>query len=284
VFAVGITLAKAAAAGVPQTINYQGYLTNADGSPVNGAKDIVFSLYTSLTGTETQVWTETQNNVTVTKGKYSVVLGSIVSVGLSFDAQYYLGIKIGTDPEMTPRQALTSTGYALRAKAAENLVSTVPTGTAPLTVTSTTLVVNLNADYVDGLHAAVAATPSTLVARNANGYIFGSYFNMTADIRGSNPSLLVGQWDDNYLRYVSPANVSVGYAVSASNSDTVNGLRFEEKYGNNGSVTCELYCKDHKFSGWSGACIAGFSATDSKSVGCGVTTLYEHQRCICLRL
>lgn len=37
---------------------------------------------------------------------------------------------------------------------ASRLISTVAIGTAPLTVTSTTLVTNLNADLLDGLHAA----------------------------------------------------------------------------------------------------------------------------------
>ena len=38
---------------------------------------------------------------------------------------------------------------------ASRLISTVAIGTAPLTVTSTTLVTNLNADLLDGLHAVV---------------------------------------------------------------------------------------------------------------------------------
>lgn len=49
--------------------------------------------------------------------------------------------------------------------------STVPTGTAPLIVASQTLVSNLNADMLDGLHADAAASGSTIAARNATGFI-----------------------------------------------------------------------------------------------------------------
>ena len=49
------------------------------------------------------------------------------------------------------------------------LISTQATGTAPLTVTSTTMVANLNADMVDGLHTATAGTASTVAARDASG-------------------------------------------------------------------------------------------------------------------
>lgn len=47
--------------------------------------------------------------------------------------------------------------------------STVATGTAPLTVASTTLVTNLNADLLDGLNTASANTASTVMTRDANG-------------------------------------------------------------------------------------------------------------------
>lgn len=47
-------------------------------------------------------------------------------------------------------------------------VSTVATGTAPLTVTSTTKVANLNAELVDGYHADTVNTASTIAVRDAS--------------------------------------------------------------------------------------------------------------------
>jgi hypothetical protein len=55
------------------------------------------------------------------------------------------------------------------------LVSDVAIGTAPLTVTSTTKVANLNADLLDDLNTATASTASTIAARNASG-------NLTANV------------------------------------------------------------------------------------------------------
>lgn len=119
----------AAKAAVPEKINYQGYLTSSTGTAVNGSVQMVFSIYSVDTG-GTALWTETQT-VSVSNGVYSVVLGAATPVTLAFDAQYYLGVKVGTDAEMTPRRPLTSVGYALRAKVADsvnNTASIIPSG------------------------------------------------------------------------------------------------------------------------------------------------------------
>jgi hypothetical protein len=160
-----VLVAAVSFAAVPQTISYQGFLAHSGGVPVNGAVNMTFSLYTLPTGTVSQVWTETQTGVAVTSGQYSVVLGSVTPLAIPFDVPYYLGVTVGSDAEMTPRLPLTSTGYAFRAAQADGvsssatltamnaIVSTVPTGVAPLQVSSTTLVPNLNADMVGGMHA-----------------------------------------------------------------------------------------------------------------------------------
>jgi len=99
-------------AAPPQTLNYQGYLTNTAGTPLNGTYSMVFGLYGVASG-GVALWTETQS-VTVANGLYNVILGSVTPIALAFDVQYYLGIKIGADTEMTPRGTLTSSPYAFR--------------------------------------------------------------------------------------------------------------------------------------------------------------------------
>lgn len=59
---------------------------------------------------------------------------------------------------------------------APQLISNVAIGTAPLVVTSTTKVTNLNADTLDGYDSATAATANTVVVRNADGNITGNFF------------------------------------------------------------------------------------------------------------
>lgn len=80
-----IIVPMAVYAGVPQTINYQGYLTDTAGAPVDGAVSMTFSLYDTATA-GTALWTETQT-VTVSNGIYSVNFGEVTSIGLPFHAQ-----------------------------------------------------------------------------------------------------------------------------------------------------------------------------------------------------
>jgi hypothetical protein len=62
-------------------------------------------------------------------------------------------------------------------------ISTLVTGTAPLAIASTTVVANLNADMVDGLHIATAATANTVVARDTNASFSANV--ITANLTGN---------------------------------------------------------------------------------------------------
>ncbi len=104
-------------AAVPHLINYQGRLTDTSGVPLNGSYSITFRIYDAET-TGTMLWEETQASVVVQKGIFSVLLGSVTNLGLAFDIPYFLEIKVGTEV-MTPRQRITSAGYAITAENAE---------------------------------------------------------------------------------------------------------------------------------------------------------------------
>jgi len=123
-------LSGSANGAIPHQINYQGYLTNAAGVPVNGAVQMVFRIYDAESG-GTELWNEA-HNVTVNHGVYNVVLGASSllpnPITLSFNQPYYLGIKVGADSEMTPRIPLTSVGYAYRAKTVESVGSHTHSG------------------------------------------------------------------------------------------------------------------------------------------------------------
>ena len=104
------------AATVPQLMNYQGRLNDNLGSAVTGTRSMTFSLYSDLT-TTTCLWSEIQNNVAVKNGVFNILLGSSTPLPANvFDnAEVWLGIKVDADPEMAPRQRITSVGYAMRA-------------------------------------------------------------------------------------------------------------------------------------------------------------------------
>lgn len=98
-------------AQVPQKLNYQGYLADASGIPVTETVAITFAIYDVATG-GSALWTETQT-VNVLTGKFSVHLGETTPIELEVAKSYYLGLKIGDEAELTPREELTSTMYAL---------------------------------------------------------------------------------------------------------------------------------------------------------------------------
>jgi hypothetical protein len=108
--------AWAEAPAIPEKIGFQGRLTNASGNPVDGAVNLTFTLYDAASGGGT-VWTETQNNIPVSGGLYSVFLGNGTGFdSTTFDMPYWLGVKVGGDAEMTPLYRLASSPYAFRAK------------------------------------------------------------------------------------------------------------------------------------------------------------------------
>jgi len=108
-------------ADIPHLINYQGKLTDKDNKPVaDGTYSVTFKIYDAESGPGTMTpWVETQS-VSVSKGIFSVMLGGVTALNLAFDKPYWLGVKVGSDTEMTPRQRIASTGYAIRSESANN--------------------------------------------------------------------------------------------------------------------------------------------------------------------
>jgi hypothetical protein len=102
----------------PATISYQGYLKDSAGKPLTTELKVTFRLYGSLTGSDL-LWEETQA-VTPLNGVYRVELGTGAALDkLPFDRQYFLGVTVDADPELTPRQPLTAAPYAIRASVAD---------------------------------------------------------------------------------------------------------------------------------------------------------------------
>jgi hypothetical protein len=105
--------AATAWSAVPQLINYQGFLTGTDGTPLDTTVFITFKIYLQESG-GFPLWAETQPAVTVTGGIFHVLLGSYVALGDIFAGDRWLEVKVGTDLEMTPRARIVSVPYAYR--------------------------------------------------------------------------------------------------------------------------------------------------------------------------
>lgn len=124
---------------IPHLIRYQGSLEKADVRPGKGTppghggtppghggtppgqqgKPKIYDLTFRIYNVETDgipLWEETQPEVSVEKGEFEVMLGSIIPLDLSFDEDYWLSIEIENEGEIAPRQRLTSVAYAYMAE------------------------------------------------------------------------------------------------------------------------------------------------------------------------
>lgn len=103
----------AATAAVPSLLNYQGMLRDAAGDPVpDGNYSVTFRIWDSeISGAA--IWQEGRL-VTVQDGLFTVLLGSIVPIPdtLFSNPNRWIGLEVGLDPEMSPRQRLVSAPFA----------------------------------------------------------------------------------------------------------------------------------------------------------------------------
>ncbi len=108
-------LSPSASAGIPQTLNYQGFLANAADQPLGNPTPVTlgmtFKLFSSPSGGGA-LYTESQS-VSVSNGVFSVQIGASSPITLPFDVPYFLEITIGAET-LSPRQPLASSAYALR--------------------------------------------------------------------------------------------------------------------------------------------------------------------------
>jgi hypothetical protein len=160
------TLAIAQTSAVPGFISYQGRVVDAAGAnvgagtPVN--RTVIFRIWDnpSSTNTANLIYSEAQT-VTVSDGEFSVLVGQGVAnttetFGYSEAAKKladfstafngsarYLGVTVAsgatiatTDNEITPRQQIVSTAFAMRAKFAESIGSSSDLVLTPLSGTA----------------------------------------------------------------------------------------------------------------------------------------------------
>jgi hypothetical protein len=107
----------------PSSICYQGFITNNSSKALaKGSYTSIFSLYT-LQADGSPIRQETHPAEAVKNGLFSVMLGigsPAVPLLLPFDQQYYLGIKVGADPEFPKRVRLSSFACSFHAGTADD--------------------------------------------------------------------------------------------------------------------------------------------------------------------
>ncbi len=117
-----LAVAATLMAGIPQLINYQGRLLNSVGTPLDTTVAMIYSLYGDSTG-GSPFWADTIDAVAVTKGLFSVIFDVYDPGDGSYgdDSIKYVGIKVGNDPEISPRTRVTSAPFALRTARVESI-------------------------------------------------------------------------------------------------------------------------------------------------------------------
>ena len=107
-------------AQVPRKISYQGLLTTSGGPTVaDGSYDLKFDIYNLPSGGVLR-YSETHTGVSVHQGTFSILLGTISPLTLTFNESLYVQVTATNGPSgptypltFSPRSELTSSPYAL---------------------------------------------------------------------------------------------------------------------------------------------------------------------------
>ncbi|GEM_PF-1181176 len=219
-FALFLLIPHQATAAVPKLLTYQGILKDSPGNFLTGTYSMTFRIYSAATG-GSSLWSETQSSVSASSGRFSVQLGSVTVLNLAFGQDYWLSIQVGSDAEMTPRQKLTSVGYALMA---ENVVNS-------FTQAQHDALSHKNIEGVKANTANIAKTnfkvdAITLASANSMGDLVVDSFNDATGIHAASSS--------NYTWRNSPNYDVVATSNGGIDSNTVLMLHTN---GTNGSTT-----------------------------------------------
>ncbi|MDO8241290.1 MAG: hypothetical protein Q7T51_04915, partial [Candidatus Moranbacteria bacterium] len=223
-----------AAPGINKQINFQGKVTNSDGTNVaTGNYNFNFRIYTVSSG-GAAVWSELTKSLTVTDGIFQTNLGDATALPGSVDFNsdnIYLGIEFNGNGEMNPRVQFTATPYAFNSDTLDGKDWTNP-GTIGTSATTLALASNGTSAWTNtsGNLTISTATSGTLAVTSAGALNLtgsgASYFNTTS----GNLNLEVAG--------TGTANVQIGDggATSATPDLLVLDIGSAEPTGTNGAM------------------------------------------------
>lgn len=197
----------ARAAGAPNTLTEQGRILDSSGNPVTKTVSIVFSIYGTATG-GTALWTETQS-IQLDDGYFSTGLGATNAINPNtvFNGTVrYLGVQVGSDPEMTPRQVIRSVPYAMnagRAKTATTATTATTADHVPFSGITNLPNACTGGQFLTGYSANGApqcATPSGLSNCSWGPTVMANWYHttttaLTATCSGANEKVISGACD-----------------------------------------------------------------------------------------
>lgn len=166
-FAVGILAIMTTTTGISQThvppaINFQGKIADTNGVPLgnlpgtnfDGQIDLVFRIYKSSNG-GTEVWGQTNSDVYVEKGLFSVLLSNLNHNSVfptNAEVCRWLEVEVrdqAATNRLSPRKEIVSVPYAINADMLDGLhaADLIYTGNAPISITNRTISLNYSGDY-----------------------------------------------------------------------------------------------------------------------------------------
>ena len=113
-----IMLVSVSVFAIPNSLNIQGKLTNANNQIQTGTFNFTFRLYDAYTSGNMLYEKVNLTSSTDSRGVYDIIL---TEINISFDRQLYLGVEVNADGEMSPRINLTSVPYSFRANTSDVL-------------------------------------------------------------------------------------------------------------------------------------------------------------------
>ena len=278
---------------VPARISYQGVIEDIDG-PVTDSLAMTFRLYDTEAGT-TLLWEEEQS-VVVDQGIYNVILGTgtlnpsygtLEEAILTSDA-LWLEVYIEGDVDaMSPRQPITSVGFAMRAgtvsdgaitavKLASDAVTTekLVDGAVTADKVSGGFVPNLDADRLDGHSAEEFGTAAELAQAQEEIATLRKEMDVILNLLAN-----ISRSGDNI--YITGANLHIR-SGSGSTSGTINGrgnliVGYDEARSSGSEKTGShniVVGRNHNYSSYGGL-VAGYQNTISADYA-NVTGGYYH--------
>lgn len=225
-------------AAINQEINFQGKLTNPDGTNVaDSSYSFVFSIYTVASG-GVAVWSEAKS-LSTTDGIFQTALGDTTPIsGIDFNSNdLYLGIKVGADAEMSPRVQLHASPFAFNSDTldgldSDNLVQIAQGTQNDPSNSQTAISINKtgSANILD-----LQRNGSSVLVVDSNGTTtFTPYTSPSSDItvidNSANPNTVAGVngLNVNYVggnAAIEASGVRIDYSPGATSGGVWNGLK-----------------------------------------------------------
>ncbi len=281
-----VFIATSLFAQIPQTLSYEGLLTDAAGFPKpDGDYFVTFALYTQNSG-GTSIWSEGKH-VSVIKGLFSTRLGDVTPFGsgVKFDTQYFLGIAVGSGAELTPRVPLNSAPYSftsMNSNSANDVIggkvvkslnglkdNVTLQGSGGTTVTSTgnTITVSSSSTGGTGIQS-LLNTDNNLSIQNPAGPTTTVNFNLPLFLNGAvnYPNLLLGAITSGTGAAIIGQSVSGIGTAGVINGSTGTGFGYGVYGGSSIPSGYGVYGENTATSGE----VVGIYGTTRSSIGIGV--------------